>query len=84
MTLSYADLRWNKLISVIAKLNGENREEDDTHNMDFFDRCCNLNLNPVVLAPHFQYSVEVFFKVIIVNGPLGKVQYHTIRVEFRV
>ena len=34
MTLSCADLRWNKLISVTAKLNGENLEEDDIDNMD--------------------------------------------------
>ena len=37
MTLVFADLRWNELISVIAKLNGENLEEDDINNMDFFE-----------------------------------------------
>ena len=85
MTLSCADLRWNELISVTAKLNGENLEEDDINNMDFFDRCRYLNLNPVVLVQHFQYRVEVFFKVIIiVDSPLGKVNYHAIRVEFQV
>ena len=50
MTLIRADLRWNELISVIAKLNGENLEEDDISNMDFFERCHYLSLNPVVLA----------------------------------
>ena len=89
MTLSCADLRWNELILVTAKLNGENLEEDDINNMDLIDnRCCYrycyLNLNPVVLARHFQYRVEVFFKVIIADGPLGKVKYHAIRVEFQV
>ena len=82
MTLSCADLRWNELISVTAKLNG--KEENDIDNMDFFDRCRYLNLNPVVLAQHFQYRVEVFFKCIIVDGPLGKVKYHGIRVEFQI
>ena len=52
--------------------------------MDFFERCRYLNLNPVVLARHFQYRVEVFFKVIIIDGPLGKVKYHAVRVEFQV
>ena len=28
--------------------------------------------------------MEVFFKEIIVNGPLGKVKYYAIRVEFQV
>ena len=37
-----------------------------------------------MLARHFQYRVEVFFKEIVVNGPLGKVTYYAIRVEFQV
>ena len=52
--------------------------------MDFFERCSYLNLNPVLLARHFQYRVEIFFKVIVLDGPLGKVKYHAIRVEFQV
>ena len=52
--------------------------------MDFFDRFSFLNLNPVLLARHFQYRVEVFFQVIVLNGQLGKVKYHAIRVEFQV
>ena len=52
--------------------------------MDFFDQCSFLNLNPVLLARHFQYKVEVFFQVIVLNGSLGKVKYHAIRVEFQV
>ena len=85
MTLSCTDFRWNEFISVIAKLNGENLEDkDDIINMGFFDRCHYLNLNLVVLPRHFQCRVEVFFKVIIVDGPLGKVKYHAIRVEFQV
>ena len=84
MTLSCADLRWNELISIIAKLNGENLGEEAINLMDFFQRCHYLNLNPVILARHFQYKVETFFKVIVINGPSGKVKYHAIRVEFQV
>ena len=51
--------------------------------MTYFERCNYLNSNPVLLARHFQYRVEVF-KEIIVNGPLGKVKYYAIRVEFQV
>ena len=46
-------LQWNELISVIAKLNGENPEEDDINNMEVFDQSRYLNLNPVALARHF-------------------------------
>ena len=35
--LIFADLRWNELISVIVKLNGENLEEDDINNMDLLE-----------------------------------------------
>ena len=85
MILSCADLRWNELVSVIAKLNGQNLEDDDINNLDLFDRCCRyLNLNSVVLARNFQYRVEVSLKVIIADNPLGNVKYHEIRLEFQV
>ena len=83
MTLSCADLRWNELVSIISKLNGLNHSDDDMNGMDYFQRYEILNNNPVLLARHFQYRVEVFFPEIIINGPLGKVKYHAIRVEFQ-
>ena len=52
--------------------------------MSFHDRCKLLNSSPVQVAIHFQYRVEIFFKEIIVDGSLGKVTYHGIRVEFQV
>ena len=84
MTLSCADLRWNELISIISKLNGETLSEEQINDMSYFERCFYLNLNPVLLSRHFQYRVEVFFKEIVVDGPLGKVTYYAIRVEFQV
>ena len=37
-----------------------------------------VNSNPVLLARH-----EVFFQEIIIDGPLGKVKYRTLRVGFQ-
>ena len=37
MTLSCADLRWNELIPIIAKLKGENFFEEDIESMSYFD-----------------------------------------------
>ena len=65
MTLIFADLHWHELISIIATLNKEIIKEDDINNMDFFEHCKYLNLNPVLLACHVQYRVETFFKVIV-------------------
>ena len=42
-----------------------------------------LNNNPVIIAKHFQYKVEVFFKEIILDGSLGKTKYHAIRTGFQ-
>ena len=46
------------------------------------EKCNLLNSNPVLVARHFQYRVEIFFKGIVIDGPLGKTKYYVIRVEF--
>ena len=73
-------------MSIIPKLNGLNLPELDIEALSYFDRCKFLNSNPVLLARHFQYRVEVFFKEIVLDGrvgPLRKVKYYDIRVEFQ-
>ena len=61
MTLSSADLRWNELISIIAKLNNLKLSKEDIEKIPYHDRCKLLNSNPVLVAGHFQYRVEWFF-----------------------
>ena len=84
LTLSCADLRWSELPHIISKLYNMNLTENEINDMSYADRCKYLNMNPVFVARHFQYRVELFFKEIVLNGPLGKVNYHVIRVEFQV
>ena len=43
-----------------------------------------LNKNPVLVIRHFKYKVELFFKTIILDGPLAKTNYYAIRLEFQV
>ena len=75
ITLSCADLRWHELIEIIYKLNeGDILTDYDIHSMNYFDKTKILNSNPVLLARHFQYRVEVFFKEIVSDGPLGKIK----------
>ena len=38
----------------------------------------------MLVARHFQYRVELFFKTTILDGPLGKTKYYTVRVEFQI
>ena len=84
LTLSYADLQWNELISIICKLNGIDIADEDIDRLSYHERCDTLNKNPILVARHFQYRVEMFFKVIFLDGPLGKTQCYAIRIEFQV
>ena len=45
-----------------------------------------LNLNPVVVAKHFQYQVETFFKEVLLTNanPIGKIVYYALRIEFQM
>ncbi|XP_066926174.1 uncharacterized protein [Clytia hemisphaerica] len=83
-TLSCADLRWDELISIIYKMKGQNVTDEFIDNLSYHERCDLLNSNPVLVARHFQYRVEVFFKTIVLDGPLDKTTYYAIRVEFQV
>ena len=84
MTLPSTDLKWNELVSIVNKLHKLNMSEEDIENLTYHDRCHLLNSNPVLVAKHFQYRVEVFFKEIVVDGPMGKTKYYAIGLEFQV
>ena len=60
MTLSRADLRWNYLIEIIAKLDSLNLTDHDIKHMCYQDRYDTLNKNSVLLATNFQYRVKFF------------------------
>ena len=61
LTLSCADLRWKEFLEIIQKLN---EAEFDISNLSYHDRCNILNSNPVLVARHFQYRVEVFLNLL--------------------
>ena len=84
LTLSCSELRWNELISIIFKLNVIDIADEDIDRLSYHERCDTLNKNPILVVRHFQYRAEMFFKVIVLDGPLGKTRYYAFRVEFRV
>ena len=84
LTLSCAYLWLNELISIILKLNGIDIADGDIDRLFYHERCDTLNKNRVLVAKHFQYGIEMFFKVIVLDGLLGKTQYYAIQVEFQV
>ena len=68
LTLSCADLRWNKLIPIIFKLNHIDISHEEVDGMSYHERCDTLNKNPILVARHFQNRLEMFFKIIALDG----------------
>ena len=52
-------------------------------NLRYQDKSNFLNSTPLLAARHFQYRIELFFKEIITDGPLGKTKYYAIRIELQ-
>ena len=86
MTLSCADLRWPELFQIVAKAQSNNLTDEEVDTLSYQERCAMLNLNPVIVAKHFQYRVETFFKeVLLANAnPIGKIVYYALRIEFQM
>ena len=51
--------------------------------MSYQERTKLLSKNPVFVARHYQYKVQVFFKELILDGPLGKTKYYALCIEFQ-
>ena len=86
MTLSCADLRWPELFQIIAKSQGTSMSDEKVEALSYSERCSLLNLNPVIVAKHFQYRVEIFFKEVLMSNanPIGKIIYYALRIEFQM
>jgi hypothetical protein len=86
MTLSCADLRWPELFQIIARTKGNNITDEEVDALSYHERCSMLNLNPVMVAKHFQYRVEKFFRDVLLSNPnpIGKIVYYALRIEFHL
>ena len=86
MTLSCADLRWPELFQIIARTQGQNMTDQEVEALSYTERCSMLNLNPVIVAKHFQHRVETFFTEILLSqlNPIGKIIYYALRIEFQM
>ena len=70
-TLPCADLRWEQIPYIISKLNNLGLSGKELKIWSYQERCNLLNNNPVLVASHFQYKVQVFIEIIL-NGKLSK------------
>ena len=83
LTLSCADLRWQELPYIINKLNNLGLSDKELKNLSHQERTKLLNENPVLVARYVQYKLQVFFKELILDGPLGKTKYYAVHIEFQ-
>ena len=67
LTLSCAYLRWKELPYIINKLNNLGLNGEELKNSSYQERFNLLNNNPVHVARHFRYKVEVFLKVNVID-----------------
>ena len=81
LTLLCANLRWDKLIEYIQKLNKVDNADIDMSNLTYNEKCTVLNTNPFIVARYFQYKVEVSSELIGIDRSLGKSKNYTLRVE---
>ena len=65
---------------IVNKLHNLGFSKEELKNLSYQERCNLLNTNQVLVARHFQYKVEVFFKEIILTYPLGKTKYFATRI----
>ena len=86
MTLSCADLRWPELFQILSRTQGNNLTDEQVETLSYNERCQMLNLNPVIVAKHFQHRVETFFREVLVTKtkPIGKIVYYALRIEFQM
>ena len=54
--------------------------DEQVEALSYNEKCSLLNLNPVVVAKHFQYRVETFFKEVLMTNanPIGKITYYAL------
>ena len=75
-----------ELFQIIAKTRDHNMTDEEVEALSYHERCSMLNFNPVIVAKHFQYRVETFFREVLLSNanPIGKIVYYALRIEFQM
>ena len=67
LTLSCPYLRWKELPYIINKLNNLGLNDEELKNSSYQERFNLLNNNPIRVARHFRYKVQVFLNVNVID-----------------
>jgi len=67
-------------------MQGKDITDEEVEALSYDEKCKMLNLNPVIVAKHFQYRVEAFFTEVLLSKcqPIGKIVYYALRIEFQM
>ena len=76
MTLSCADLRWPELFHILSRVNGHEMTDEEIEALSYNEKC-----SPVIVAKHFQYRVETFFKDVLLSPAKTNWEYHLLCIE---
>ena len=60
--------------------------DEEVKALSYDERCRLLNLNPVMVAKHFQYRVETFSTEILPANanPIDKIVYYVLHIKFQM
>ena len=81
-SFSAAEFRWNDIIDVILRQQGDNRQ---AKNLDWTEKSKVLKSNPVTVARMFDHRFHIFLRQVILSSanPIGIVKDYFYRVEFQ-
>jgi len=55
------------LFQIISRIQGKDITDEEVDALSYDEKCEMLNLNPVIVAKHFQYRVETFFTEVLLS-----------------
>ena len=82
--LCWFKMDWN--LAILAKIQGNDLTDEQVDALSYNEECQMFNLNPVIVAKHFQYRVETFFtEVLLTNAkPFRKIVNYALCIEFQM
>ena len=55
------------MFQIISRIQGKDITDEVVDALSYDEKCEMLNLNPVIVAKHFQYRVETFFTEVLLS-----------------
>ena len=75
-----------ELFQIFSRIQGKDITNEEVDALSYDEKCKMLNLNPDIVAKHFQYRVETFLTEVPLSKsePIGKIVYYALCIEFQM